>query len=340
MSDPTALGASLSAAFDGTELNWLREDPFEAIPLLEPELTVELADADGRGDCSVEGLYHEDAQSITVHRALSPRRTKFTALHEYGHHRARRDPAVARVLARAGETAGRILEERIADSFASQILIPAGSVEEVLAGRQPTAADAAALFRHHAVAGSREACCVRIAQHMSSPGYVLLGEGSSIRFCATVGGSYRVRRGTDQGSDHLIARAARSGTARSDYVRLTHASGAETPEFSGHAVREGNYVFAVLTSATNLPWGGWVPRRESQARLPGPPEIDCHGCNQLSEAWKRCDDDASHRVCSNCGWCLCRAPRPIAKERACDTCFATKAAHLFPDDGSTCIDHF
>ena len=333
------LAAHLSDGFTSDQLQLLRYHPFEAIPLVAPEVQIELVETRSSNDCSVEGLYREESRSITVQRALSARRMNFTALHELGHDRARHDLDVARALAKLGVAAGRRLEEKIADAFAAMILIPDSAVDDVLEGRAPTAHDVANLFHHMDVNGSREACCVRVAQRMRGTGYVVLGEDETVRFCATVGHNFRVRRGTLQGPQHLIAIAARRGSATSTHVRLKHASGTETPEFSGQAILDGSYVFAILTDATTLPWGGWILPRAGQALKPSAPEILCLECDDISEAWQQCDTDSNHRVCSKCRWCECRVTRTNIPEKLCDTCFLRKRLDLFPNGGDTCIDH-
>ena len=339
VSDAHSHAAQLRDRFTGNELELLRNDPFEAIPLVAPEVRIELADLQSSSACPVEGLYQEDSRRITVQRMLSGRRMKFTALHEFGHDRARHNSDIARALAHLNHTWSRRFEEIIADVFAAMILIPDSAVNDVLEERAPTANDVAKLFHHMDVNGSREACCVRIAERMRGTGYVLLGEDETIRFCATVGDAYRVRRGTRQGQQHLIAIATRTGSATSNHTRLRHASGSETPEYSGQAILDGSYVFAILTDATTLPWGGWIPPRAGDALQPNASEIFCHECDDIREAWQQCDNDPNHRVCSTCSWCECRAPSTSAPERLCATCFQLKRVDLFPDGGDTCIDH-
>ncbi len=339
MREQDRLGIGLTRSFGAEELIALRDDPATAIRAVVPEVTVHVQDAPVDSACGVEGMYHEPSRTITVQRARSERRTRFTALHEFGHDQARRDIDVARRLARASSDGGRRLEERIADAFAAEILIPEDIVVAVLGDKAPTAVAVADLFDHYGVGGSREACCVRAAQRMTGSGYVLLAEGNVIRFCATVGGAYAVRRGSRQPEGHLIVNAGDRGNAVSDHVRLRHPSGSETPEFSGQAVRLGNYVFAVLTDATSPPWGGWHPPRDRQARSAGAPELDCPDCDTVTEAWKRCDTDPTHRVCSSCGWCACRRPKAKVSEKQCDTCFLMRRVDLFPDGGTTCVDH-
>lgn len=338
MREPDLLGAGLASAFSRDERRRLSEDPISSIPAVVPGVTVRVQNDPIDGGCDVEGLYHEQSRTITVQRALSPRRTKFTALHELGHDHARRDVDVARRLVRAGNEQGRRLEEKIADAFAAEILIPTEIVDEVLGTGAPTARTVVELFRDDRIGGSREACCVRAAQRMTHNGYVLLAAGSEIRFCAAVGGAYRVRRGSRQPEGHLIGMAAERGYAVGDHVRLRHPSGSETPEFSGQAVADDGYVFAVLTDATSPPWGGWNPPRDRQARSAAAPELDCPDCDAVTEAWTRCDVESAHRVCGVCGWCECKKPKGKVAEKRCDTCFATKRVELFPNGGSTCTD--
>lgn len=336
MTDPKMLAAVLCERLGDDELELLRDDPFEAIPLIDPQVRIELVTEEPGDSCSVEGLYIEIERSIRVQAAASPRRTRFTALHEFGHDRARHDRDVARALGGLPEAASRRAEERIADAFAAAVLIPDSAVDEVLAGRSPTAQDLVDLFEHPGVAGSREACCVRMAQRMRGEGYVILVSDDVLRFCASVGSAYRLRRGSSQEGVGLLRRAAAQATATDPSVRLRFADGRLTSPYAGQAVATGGYIFAVLTDATMPPWGGtWIaPRtRDSDA-----PEIFCGECDEISEAWQRCDHDQSHRVCSHCGWCECRARRVAVPERVCDRCSLTKRRDLFPDDGPTCRD--
>ena len=337
MAEAERLAQLLYNQFTESQLVRLREDPFGAIPEVVPGARIELA-ASVRGfDCSVPGRYVQANRHISVESSTSARRTKFTALHELGHDQARRHRDVALRLAQLPD-AGLRLEEKIADAFAAMILIPASAVDEVLGQRAPSARDVVKLFEHDDVAGSREACCVLIAQRMSGNGYVLLCQEHVILFCAPAGSAYRVRRRTPQDQGHFITRAANGGAITSNHVRLRHATGTLTPEFSGHAVVADGYVFAVLTDASTLPWGGFRLPRTGDAARPQLPEIWCEDCDEARDAGRRCDRDRSHWVCGRCGWCECRRPSPVA-EKTCTVCWQIKAAHLFPDDDDVCEEH-
>lgn len=335
MPDTRALARTLCETLGGDELEILREDPFEAIPLIDPEVTIELVAYEPGEGCSVEGLYHEPTRSITVQAARSSRRTRFTAIHEFGHDRSRHVIPVARHLAFLSERAGRREEERIADAFAGAVLIPDDVVDAVLDGRQPTAHHLVELFHHPRAAGSREACCVRIAQRMSGEGYIVIAEGGVLRFCATVGGAFSIRRNTAQERVGFLTRAATHGSATDVNAQLQFPDGRLTREYAGQAVTDDLYTFAILTDSSSPPWGGWVPPRRTAGEAP---EIFCQDCDEITEAWQRCDTDGSHRVCSACGWCECRTPKVKVAERVCKGCFNRKRTDLFPDDGKICTD--
>jgi hypothetical protein len=231
--------------------------------------------------------------------------------------------------------ASRRAEERVADAFAAAVLIPDGAVDEVLNGSAPTAQHLVDLFHRSDVAGSREACCVRIAQRMTGNGYVILAEGNRLRFCAVVGSAYAIRRGTEQPGVGLLRIATEQGTSTDPNTKLQFPDGRFTGEYAGHSVADGLYTFAVLTDSSTPPWGGWIAPRRSEGEAP---EIFCLECDEVTEAWQRCDTNSAHRVCSVCGWCECHTPRVRVAERRCDVCTVLKRVDLFPDGGSTCRD--
>lgn len=334
MPSPRDLARVLIEQYTDRQLADLREGTFDAIMAIDPEVTVHVVVQLAKDDCGVEGMYHEPTNRIYVQEAGSVRRTKFTALHEFGHRRARETVATARELARLTSERSRRFEEKLADAFAAGILIPDHVVERILGGKQPTARHAAELFEDPEVGGSREACCVKLAQRMTGNGYVLLAQADTILFCASVGTALRVARGTSQGEDHLLAKASERGSAVSDHVTLTHRSGSGTPEYAGQAVASGGYVFAVLTDATSLPWGGWrLPSTETGTA----PEMHCESCDELVDAWDWCNI-GRHRICGECGWCACSQPKAKIPTRTCASCFLTKALAVFDGESTTCRD--
>lgn len=334
MADARSLAAVLCEELTSDELDILREDPIEAIPLIDERVSIRLVAYEPGEGCSVEGLYHETSRSIVVQRAASARRTRFTAIHEFGHDRARHNRQVAGYLASL-KTTTRTTEERIADAFAAAVLIPDAALDDILGGKVPQAHHLVELFHRDGVSGSREACCVRIAQRMRGAGYVVLCEGDRLRFCATVGASYPIARGASQAGVGLLRRAIEHGSATDPNARLQFPDGRFTAELAGHAVTDDIYTFAILTDSTSPPWGGWIPPRRSQGEAP---EIFCTDCDEVTEAWKRCEVDGRHRVCSSCGWCECRAPRVKVAEQVCDVCTLHRRVDLFEPGSTICKD--
>lgn len=336
MPDARALARLLCDTLTGDQLSHLRSDPIAAIPSIVPEITVTVVDDEPGDGCSIEGLYQQATRTILVRRAMSGRRTKFTAIHEFGHDRARNVVDVARRLASMRVDVSRRFEERIADAFAAAVLIPDAAVDSVLDGERPTARHVVDLFHRTDVDGSREACSVRLAQRMTGDGYVVIIEGSTLRFCASVGGAARIARDADQSDVGLFRRARQNGIAVEPEARLQFPDGRFTGQFGAQAVQDGEYTFAVFTDATSPPWGGaWTPPR---SRVGDAPEIVCDECDEVTEAWERCVTDPEHRICGICGWCTCRRTRGSVPHRTCDVCGSTKRADLFDCDGTVCCD--
>ena len=119
MSSALALAEVVYAAFDADELDLLREDALEAIPIVTPEITLRIVDQDpGEDSCGIEGHYDEASRTVVVRRATSRRRTWVTTLHELGHDRARGHPEVASASAQLALDAGRRDGEGMANASA------------------------------------------------------------------------------------------------------------------------------------------------------------------------------------------------------------------------------
>lgn len=94
------------------------------------EVTVEY-DLNPRAGCSVFGYYlavPKGQSLIFVHPSLSQERDNFTILHELGHHVQRQHDTWADVRYGFEGRNGDLLEERVADAFAAEILIPAEAI--------------------------------------------------------------------------------------------------------------------------------------------------------------------------------------------------------------------
>jgi hypothetical protein len=104
----------------------LCNDPFRALES-QSDLAVEYSDA-LPDDCSVFGYYRPSPATIYVHQSLSFERDNFTILHEFGHHVQRQHLEWADLWLALPDREGDRVNEKVADSFAAEILLPEHSV--------------------------------------------------------------------------------------------------------------------------------------------------------------------------------------------------------------------
>jgi Zn-dependent peptidase ImmA (M78 family) len=321
----------LVAALDPDVVGLLATKPAETVEHRLGIRVVFRPEAAVRSGCSVAGSYEEGPPPrITVAMSASPGRRNFTILHELGHDRARNDPEVVDLLTAEPDGGGR-LEEQIADAVAAELLLPDSLVDEVIGARGPTAAEVADLFDRSQA--SREACCVRAAQRIVGAGYVMLAEGDTARFTATANTPYRVARGTSQGDDHLVARAARLGAARGE-ARIRFRSGAWSDPMHTDATARDGCVFAVFVAGR----AAWQPLSILSER-PGPIEYQgfCGFCHDDFSTWERPCSDCGDPRCPNCGRCSCAAAVPRGS-RQCSKCQLVRPRHLFHGESTVCDD--
>ena len=294
-------------------------------------IAVTVSDRALESDCGIDGLYFAPPPRIEVAASASRRREHFTVCHEFGHHLQHEDDELMGLFESLGP-AGEAVEEDVADTVAAELLMPSDRVRDVIGAAGPRARDVAGLFTQ--TQASREACCVRAAQTLRAPGYVVLADvDGTVRFAALSRTVYRVGRGTAQHDGHLLARAGRTGSARGT-ERLAYASGTLSDWMHGDAVADGGYVFGVFTTGAP-PWGGL-----SVLPSDGPrgADVSCVRCDNDFEAFGRpCASCGDHR-CPECGGCSCDDAPATAPDRLCGACFLTKPRAQFAGDGSVCTD--
>lgn len=312
-----------SLLFDGLDDDLLHELSDAPIGIIEThfDLTVELRQSVPDEPSTVAGHYYPTERLIVIERALSQARTRFTALHELGHHLVKGHDTLALEL--RGPPRQRALEEAICDSFAGRILIPDELVEEVIPDTGPTASDVVELWLSAGTA-SRAAAAVRAAERLGAAGHVMIATTDGVaQFTATRGIKYVVAPGAQQ-HDGVVQRAGRLGYGRGDdYV--TYRTGTASEEFHVDAVRADDYVFAVFTNGQ----APWVQLHVLQDRYSGPDEVVCPHCDQSFEAWRR-HEACGEPECSSCGRCGCQQ-RQATEEVTCSNCFRLVAAHLVID---------
>lgn len=309
---------ALEAGRDVFDVDALREDPEGALRGND-EITIEY-DMSPRDGCSVFGYYRHvrTGQSmILVHPSLTIERDRFTILHELGHHIQRQHLAWANVRYSLPTEIGSKLEERVADAFAAEVLIPASTVSpngtwlsartlsEVYA--KVRASRAAVAMRAIEIAPDGEQATVIVADHR---GTVTFARASSDEVFAPARG--RVQ----------------SGIAKMIETALKHGGSATGPLGGGLEARSGwaqqdlqvevalddtrGYAFAVIRSTHRF------------GRKPTWDRIDDAECGNeacgtvftIDETITICPACEAPK-CPECGKCACEPKaRPV-----CDQCW-------------------
>lgn len=192
------------------DLEALGDDP-EAALAQSSELEIAYYESPQAG-CSVYGSYHprsEGPARIAVHPALSADRDAFTIVHEVGHHVQRQHRVWANVRYGFGQTAGERIEERVADAFAAEVLMPASEQAD------PAWLDARVLAQVHArVRASRSAVAMRaieIAPPHQQVAVVVANLTGSVIFARGSGDVYSPSRGRVQPGLASLIEAAVEG---------------------------------------------------------------------------------------------------------------------------------
>ncbi|MFD9059932.1 ImmA/IrrE family metallo-endopeptidase [Kitasatospora purpeofusca] len=293
-----------------------------------------MATEGGEGRCSVAGSYMDrtDPPTLVVGTSRSYRRCGFTALHELGHHLQQTDPGLGQALFAWKDS--EVFEDAACDAFAARVLIPDSETPATLRQRGPSATDVVEMF-HHSQA-SREACCVRAAEHIAGGAVVLLDGDGTVIF--TVSRSLiPPARGTDQSGTPLIERALRTrATTQHDKTYVEYRSGKPSELLYGQAAWcDEEYVVAVLVP-DNAPWLKFsVPRPGSGASWYGTSWV-CETCGEAFEVSTAPCDQCRVAVCPD-GHCGCVSAR-MGKDRVCDRCFLVLAPSRFDGTSTTCRD--
>ncbi len=281
-------------------------------------------------DCDIDGSYDHKARLITVDARTIATRRRFTILHELGHALVRYDAMLADWLIHFDE-GGRHEEERVANAFASLILLPDSLVDHHIPAEGPCAFDILQLAE--ASNASREAACVRASQKLRSAGLVVLSQGSTVQLAISRGLPFGLRRRTDMGPDSFFADAATREATRRSGIRLRFA---DTENQSSRleadaATDDRGYTFSVLME-TGAPW-------VSMTAVPSGPlghEIDCDLCDGMRITFRAECPTCGDRPCPDHG-CSCDRPAP-ATVRRCQVCFM-ELPSAAPDGVDLCDFH-
>lgn len=331
--DPTAQAQRLLLQVDPSDLAELANDPATAVEVLfDVAVTLRPSQTRGQG-CAVDGTYDPGPpQRIRVADDIGEARRRFTILHELGHHMIEHDSHLNDLPINDADRR----DEAICNEVAASVLIPAEVVEQTLPSGVLTAKHVAALYG--ATSASREACCVAAVRRLRRPGCVILGtpDGTAVFTAHNWATPWSIARGTPQGPDSLLAKAARRQTGRERSVtRVRFASGNTSGNVHGDAFAEGDgWVYQVVVADTHSPW-----ERGLNVGLvdtwPDAEEIECGICGEASLVWNAPCRTCGDRLCPKCRRCSC----PVGPaSRTCHNCWLQKSPVEFSGAADICID--
>lgn len=295
----------------------LGEDPERALED-NPEVTIEY-DTSPKEGCSVYGYYRyrpREQSIIFVHPALTSERDNFTIVHEYGHHVQRQHEHWANVRHSYPGQSGLKLEERVADAFAAEVLIPAQTAP-------PDASWLSALTLSEVygrVRASRAAVAMRAAEIAPSGEQAVVVVADSqglVTFARACGDDiYTPARGLVQPSvARLIEQALSSGghTTGSLTEGIQFGSGWAQQDLTAEVAinHSGNYAFIVIRSAQRFGRRPIWDRVEHEC-----PRSACELVSIVDESISFCEKCNTPK-CPDCGGCECE-PVPAA---VCELCF-------------------
>ena len=288
-----------------------REDPESAVGLA---FGIEVRyHHDSLSDCDFNGSYDHERGIITVDAAAVESRRRFTILHELCHALGHDDGEFQDWLFQF-DAAGRNEEERVANAFASLILLPDHLVSEHIPENGPRARDVQQLAEMSFA--SREAACVRASQSLRAPGMVVLSRGGMVQLAINRGLPFAIRRETDMGSDSFFFEASQKPSLRRSDIRLRFPqSGVESSTLEADAVTDAQgYTFSVLMQGV-APW-------VALTSVPSGPighEIDCEQCDRTRITYKAECRVCGDHPCPDHG-CSCNTWQRVKRARRCRDC--------------------
>ncbi len=281
--------------------------------------------------CGIEGLYQYKTKTILVAQDTSGPRLLFTLLHELGHHLLQTTLEAARAIAQHRQTRPRF-EEDAADAFAAELLVPNRITDDIIGLYGISARAVAELVA--VSAGSRWACCTRIAQRLGGNGYVLIALDGAVEYARLVGSAFPLGKGAREDPKQLLSTAQHNGYHHDTPLRLIQPAGVSTREWAGQAYFDGERVYAIYTDHAPPPWGGFTGPLDDG---PVAAEMECARCSGARRSWKRCQH-CRENVCEKCAWCGCQPVRPIST-RKCSKCFTVRPLGDFDGPGDVCYQH-
>ncbi|MFH5822290.1 ImmA/IrrE family metallo-endopeptidase [Georgenia sp. AZ-5] len=282
----------------------LADDPIEEIER-GGELEVHL-DQVTPSDCGVAGYYRPRGPrgpQIVVHPSWTITRDNFTVLHEFAHHLQRTHLQWADVWCLLPERESSLINERAADAFAAEVLLPGDRVG--LAASEVTARDLARVHLE-AMSASRSAIAhgaLREARPADNVAVAVVDLTGQVVYAKSVGTVMAPRRGAVQNSIARLVRRAVDGDGQASGVLdpgLVTASGYVQDNLVATLALDatGHYAFVVVRPLHRRAAPTWR-REEYECQVPA-----CAAVFVSSESTRWCGQcEGPH--CPECGSCAC-----------------------------------
>ncbi len=319
---------------DDVRADLASEDTVTAVELHFPEVEVRplLSGLHPSDECSVDGFYDANLSPprrfIFVVPSVSEARRRFTILHELGHHLLQTSAAHFLDAIDAAAVGGQTpmsIEESVCHRFAARILVPDGTLDEVV---DLPLRPAGVVSAHNVANASWEAVAIRVSERLQSAGaIVLLREERTVSFCASarLSPAWWPRGSATDPKGALIRAFDRDQRARKDTYRYGLSFARElycdTLRVHDHLAigvmsdRPSDGSFDILVD----PEPSWRRRMEF-----------CEWCEgERTVGW--CDR-CRGRLCRDCGRCGCKSP---VRNPVCPKCFLENP---IPEGESVCVD--
>lgn len=212
----------------------LADDPREEL-MRAGELQVHF-DQITPSDCGVAGFYRPRGPrgpEIVVHPSTTSTRDNFTLLHEFAHHLQRAHLQWADVWCMLPDREAALINERVADSLAAEILVPRDRVD--LVASEVSASDLATAHRK-VMSASRSAVAhraLRDALPSDNAAVAVVDLVGRVIFATSVGTVMAPRRGVVQESFARLVLRAQAGNG--------HSSGALEPGLAAASVSDATH---------------------------------------------------------------------------------------------------
>lgn len=302
---------------------------FEPVRLCEmPLLSRALSD-----ECSTDGFYEAQLDEvrpwIIYTAASSERRTRFTVVHEVGHHLLATDSCdLLDDIDRLGERHGgaQRVEERVCHGFAGRVLVPRSKVESVLKGsNQLTPEHIEEIFAE--TNASFEACAIRALEIIQAPvAVVVLRESGVVGFSAA---SSRLQGGWWPRGERVQPGGPLDrcfdGDRRAQKDRYRFGMGFEAQLFCDtKMVRNGTLAIAVMSETRSD--GRWDLLDPGEPSWKSVERFCAWDNDELDVGW--CDECRGRR-CRTCNRCVCDRPQPMTVCPGCGLPEPANPGHEF-----------